>query len=109
MYLVMLLAFFAFAVWLEWKYRFTLYGTRKERLLITLIFFVIGVSWDSYATIHRTWIYPGNGLVGIWIGVLPLEEYLFSLIVPFWILTVYRVLDHKLSQASMRRKQGSQA
>lgn len=102
MYLATLVAFCAFALWLEWKYRFHLYQTRKERILITLIFFVIGVAWDSFATIHKTWIYPGNGLVGIWIGVLPLEEYLFSLIVPFWILTVYRVLDKKLSTARMR-------
>ena len=97
MYLVTLLVFFALALWLEWKFRVHLYATRKDRILITLMFFVIGVAWDSFATIHRTWIYPGNGLVGIWIGVLPLEEYLFSLIVPFWIMTVYRVLNRKRS------------
>jgi len=108
MYLATLVAFFVFAIWLEWKYRFHLYQTRKERILITLIFFVIGVAWDSFATIHKTWIYPGNGLVGVWIGVLPIEEYLFSLIVPFWILTVYRVLDKKLSTTGLRRKRRAQ-
>jgi lycopene cyclase domain-containing protein len=104
MYLVILVAFFASALWLEGKYHVHLYRTRTERILITLVFFVVGVIWDSWATIHQTWIYPGPGLVGIWIGVLPLEEYLFSLIVPFWILTVYTVLDQKLNIARSNRE-----
>lgn len=97
MYLAILVALFGCALWLEWKYNIHLYGTRKERILITLIFFVIGVAWDSFSVMHKTWVFPGRGLVGIWIGVLPLEEYLFSLIVPFWILTVYKLLDAKLN------------
>jgi lycopene cyclase domain-containing protein len=109
MYLATLGAFFALAVWLEVEFHVHLYRTRKERILITLIFFVIGVAWDSISTIEKTWIYPGNGLIGIWIGVLPIEEYLFSLVVPFWILTVYRVLEAKLSATAARRKQGLDA
>lgn len=99
MYLAALIVFFVFALWLEWKFRFHLYRTRKERLVVTLVFFVIGVTWDSIATIKKTWIYPGNGLVGVWIGVLPLEEYLFSLVVPFWIVTVYKLVDKKFSES----------
>lgn len=97
MYLAILVVFFGCAVWLEWQYNVHLYGTRKERILITLMFFVIGVASDSFSVIEKTWIFPGNGLVGIWIGVLPLEEYLFSLVVPFWILTPYKLLDAKLN------------
>lgn len=106
MYLATLCVFFALAVWLEVAFRIHLYRTRQERILITLIFFVIGVAWDSISTIEKTWVYPGNGLIGIWIGVLPIEEYLFSLVVPFWILTVYRVLEAKLSERAARRKDG---
>lgn len=100
MYLATLLVFFLFAVWLEWKYRFHLYHTVRERILITFLFFVVGVTWDSVSTIEKTWVYTGKGLVGIWIGVLPLEEYLFSLVVPYWILTVYRLLNKKASIGS---------
>jgi lycopene cyclase domain-containing protein len=105
MYLLTLGALFALAVWLELRFRVHLYHTRKERVLITLIFFVIGVAWDSISTIEKTWVYPGNGLIGIWIGVLPIEEYLFSLVVPFWILIVYKVLEAKLSATAVRRKE----
>lgn len=47
MYLATLGVFFALAVWLEVTFRVHLYRTRGERILITLIFFVVGVSWDS--------------------------------------------------------------
>ena len=104
MYLLTLGAFYALAVWLEVKFRVHLYRTRKERILISLIFFVIGVGWDSISTIEKLWVYPGNGLVGIWIGVLPIEEYLFSLVVPFWILTVYRVVEARLSANAQRHE-----
>jgi lycopene cyclase domain-containing protein len=102
MYLLALVAFYALAVWLEVKFRVHLYGTRKERILTSLIFFAIGVAWDSISTIEKVWVYRGNGLVGIWIGVLPIEEYLFSLVVPFWILTVYRVVEAKLRATVVR-------
>jgi lycopene cyclase domain-containing protein len=97
MYLATLVVLFASALFLEWKYNIHLYATRRERILLTLLFFVIGAAWDTVSVIERTWIFPGNGLVGIWIGVLPLEEYLFFLVVPFWILTIYKLLDARLN------------
>jgi len=96
MHIIILLLLLACAIILELAYRVHLYHTRRERIIITLIFFVVGVVWDALGTARGIWIFPGAGLMGIWIGVLPLEEYLFSLIVPFWILTVYRVLDSRL-------------
>src|SRR5436305_14954467 len=105
MYLLTLGAFFVLAVWLEVKLRVHLYKTRKEQILTSLILFVVGVAWDSISTIEKIWVYPGNGLVGIWIGVLPIEEYLFSLVVPFWILTVYRVVESKLSATVVQTRE----
>ena len=40
MYVATLGVFLAFAVWLEVKFRVHLYQTRRERILVTLIFFV---------------------------------------------------------------------
>jgi hypothetical protein len=37
-----------------------------------------------------------GGLLGVRIGLLPLEEYLFLLIVPFWIITVYELIIKKI-------------
>lgn len=39
---------------------------------------VIGVPWDTIsAGIFQTWFWNDEQLIGVWIGWLPLEEYLF--------------------------------
>jgi lycopene cyclase domain-containing protein len=95
-YLIILLAIALITALLEWKYHIHLYHSRKERIIITLIFFVMGVAWDSYEMFMGHWIYPGPGTLGITIGFIPLEDYLFVLIVPYMVLTLYKILDRKI-------------
>lgn len=95
-YLIILLALLVAGIVIEWKYKIHLYHSRKERIIITLIFFIIGVLWDSFAIFRGHWGFPGKGLVGITLGLMPLEEYLFVLIIPFWIITMYKLLDKKI-------------
>ncbi|MFB6204375.1 MAG: lycopene cyclase domain-containing protein [Candidatus Nanohaloarchaea archaeon] len=62
-------------------------------MAVTLFFFSVGVAWDSFAVLRGHWSFGSTGLTGIRIGVLPLEEYIFMVVVPFWIITVYRLFD----------------
>lgn len=95
-YLIILLFFLITAALAEWKYHIHLYHSRKERLIVVLFFFITGALWDTYAIWRGHWSFPGEGLIGIKIGLMPLEEYLFMLIIPFWILTFYKILDKKV-------------
>lgn len=95
-YLYILLFFLALALFLEWKFRVHLYNSKKERIITTLVIFVIGVVWDSFAVSRQHWIFPGKGLVGIKIGILPIEEYLFFFIMPFLAITIYKVIIKKV-------------
>ena len=95
-YLIILIALFLISIFLEWKYHIHLYKSRKERIVIPVIFFIIGFLWDSLAVYRRHWTFEGSGLVGIKIGLLPIEEYLFFLIVPYFILTMYRFLKKEI-------------
>ncbi len=92
-YLAILVALLVSAVVLEHRYEVRLYRSMRERLVVTGLFFVVGVVWDTAAILRGHWSFHDGGLVGIRLGVMPLEEYLFILIVPFWILTVYTVVD----------------
>jgi lycopene cyclase domain-containing protein len=83
-------------VLLEWKYHVHLYHSRKERIIITLILFVIGTAIDTYQIFRGHWVYPGTGTLGITIGLMPLEDYIFMIAVPFLVLTIYKVLDRKI-------------
>ncbi len=95
-YLIILILLFIFSLGLEIKYRIHLYKSRKERLIIPLVFFVIGVLWDSFAVIRGHWYFNMDNLLGIRIGVLPLEEYLFFLVIPYATLTIYRAIKKEI-------------
>ncbi len=46
-YFLILLAVFLIALFFENKYHVHLYKSRQERIKVTLLFFVIGVIWDT--------------------------------------------------------------
>jgi lycopene cyclase domain-containing protein len=95
-YLLILVVFLVSAIFMEWRYHLHIYHTLRGRFIITGIFFLIGITWDYFATWRGHWSFQGPGLIGIRIGLLPIEEFLFVLIIPFWIVTLYKVLDEKL-------------
>ncbi len=95
-YISILLLVFLFTLYFDWKLHVHLYQSRKESLQIPLIFFVIGTLWDSFAVYRGHWSFNGTGLIGLTIGYLPIEEYLFFLIIPYSIITFYRILQKKI-------------
>lgn len=95
-YLIILLVFFLVTLFLEFKFHVKLYKNRLERIVIPLIFLFIGTLWDSFAIIRGHWSFQGDGLIGLTIGVMPIEEYLFCLVVPYFIMTSYKVLKKEL-------------
>jgi lycopene cyclase domain-containing protein len=52
--------------------------------------------WDIYAVAHQHWIFPGPGLSGIYIGLLPIEEYLFFLIPPYLAITIAVIIRERI-------------
>ena len=91
-YLVILIVLLIITIAVDIKYKVKLYSSLRERIIIPLHFFVIGILWDSIAVYRGHWSFEGTGLVGLKIGLLPIEEYLFFLIVPYSILTAYNAL-----------------
>lgn len=94
-YLVILLIILTITVILEKIYRIHLYHNIKERFQIVGIFFIVGVVWDHFAIWRGHWLFPEDRVVGLKIGLMPIEEYLFILIIPYFVLTVYKVIDAK--------------
>jgi len=67
----------------------------KEGLLLAILLLVIGGLWDTYAILRGYWSFREQFFIGINIGVMPLEEYLFMLIIPFLVLVLYRIVTRK--------------
>jgi len=95
-YLIILLAILIVTITIEMKYHIHLYHSLKERIIVTLNIFVFGIIWDYYAVYRQHWVFPGPGLVGIRIYGLPIEEFLFFLILPYAAITMYKFYEKKI-------------
>lgn len=91
-YVVSAAILLAIGVSLEIIFREHLFKHLKARLVWALVFLFIGTLWDQYAIPTEHWVFTGKGILGIYIGVIPLEEFLWFLVVPYFCLTVYKTI-----------------
>ena len=79
-YLAVLAGIFLASAWLEVVVRTRVFR-RWRRLLLTLAFTIPPlVLWDWYAIVSEHWHF--HHMTGLRIGVLPVEELLFFIVVP---------------------------
>ncbi|MFA6257562.1 MAG: lycopene cyclase domain-containing protein [Candidatus Paceibacterota bacterium] len=97
-YLTILLIIFFITLFLEKKHDIHLYKSKRERFEIVGFFFIFGIIWDSFAIFRGHWSFPAGKILGITIGLMPLEEYLFALVIPYFVITVYKLIDSKFGQ-----------
>lgn len=95
-YITILVIILILTILLEYKYHIHLYKSIKERITITLTIFILSIIWDYYATYKQHWIFPGPGLIGFRIFGLPIEEFLFFLILPYFLFVLYKVYDTRI-------------
>ena len=85
-----------FATFLVHKgFHLRIYETTKQMIVVNLSLLVIGTLWDSYAITHGHWQFPKAGVIG-YIGVMPIEEYLFIFIITYLILVLYHLVREKV-------------
>lgn len=80
---------------LKVKYRTRLFKSRREALAFVSACLALGVVWDSYAIIRGHWSFGEQYFTGIKIGVMPIEEYLFILVIPFSVVVLYEIVKKK--------------
>ncbi len=95
-YLILLISIFLVCTAIKLRYDIRLFKSAKEGLLVMGSLFVIGSSLDSFAVLRGYWNYGDQFFVGIRVGVMPLEEYLFMFVIPFLTLVVYRIVREKI-------------
>ncbi len=89
-YLIILISGFVVTVFVAHKYNIHPYHSKKEMLQVTLNFFIFGLLLDYFGTYNHYWVFPGNGLLGMRIIGLPIEEFLLYLILPYSVLVIYK-------------------
>jgi lycopene cyclase domain-containing protein len=90
-YLLILVSVFLLCLAAKWKLKLQLFRSTKEGLIVIGSLLVIGSVWDSFAIFRGYWSYNEAFLIGLNIGFMPLEEYLFMLVIPFLSLVIYQI------------------
>jgi len=93
-YLILLLSIFAACTAIKLGYKLQLFNSKKHAALTLCSLFVIGSTLDSYAITRGYWNFQEQFFVGVTIGVMPVEEYLFVLVIPFLTIVIYRLASH---------------
>jgi len=84
----------AATIFLKIKFKEVLYHSQKERISVALIIMVIMISWEHYSTTHQIWVYPGTDGIGVYLFGLPIELYLFYLLLPHFVFIIFDLV-HK--------------
>jgi lycopene cyclase domain-containing protein len=92
-YLVLLIFIFLVCIAAKLGYKVRLFKSKKHAALTMSSLFVIGSAIDSFALLRGYWSFSQEFLVGVTVGVMPLEEYLFVIVIPLLTITVYRLVS----------------
>lgn len=74
-------------------YKLKFFDSLRQAILSYAVFFIVGVLWDNFAIYRGHWFYPGRGILGIFIGLAPLEDYLFIFAIATCGLSIYKLLQ----------------
>jgi lycopene cyclase domain-containing protein len=62
---------------------------------------LVSVPWDKMAVENEIWFFPKEGVLGISIGGLPLEEYLFISTVTLLVVTTTIIFKYQKSRINL--------
>ena len=96
MYLYLLLICLIIALFLKFKYKIHIFKSIKEEIILFITLLIIMIPMDIWATKKEYWSFPGKGILGIHLFGLPIEEYLFVIIVSYFILAVHKAIKQKI-------------
>jgi lycopene cyclase domain-containing protein len=99
-----LIAIFLITIFLKYKFKEGLYKTRKQRILINVLIFITMMSWEFLSHYLKIWLYPGKGMIGLYILGLPIEIYIFYIVLPDFVFTVYELIRMKTEKSYTQEK-----
>ena len=92
-YLQILLAVYLFFLISNLYFKTKVYSNRKSALLFSVCYFILGFIWDYYAVKQGHWSFNDKFLVGPKYLYIPLDEYLFFVIIPYCAISFYKTIS----------------
>lgn len=94
-YLMILLGLILVSFLLQKRFQIRLFENKKQIIVFYLIMYAVGVIWDNFAIWRGHWNYPGKGLIGVNIGLAPIEDYIFLIACSYFALVLYKLMLKK--------------
>jgi lycopene cyclase domain-containing protein len=85
-------------------YNVKIFKSKKQMSIFWILIFFGGIVWDNYAVYRGHWFYPGTGTIGINIGLIPFEDYIFMFLVGYGFLVLYTVSNKLTDEYWAKRK-----
>ncbi|MBI1838915.1 MAG: lycopene cyclase domain-containing protein [Candidatus Colwellbacteria bacterium] len=89
-YITILIIVLVSGVSIEWFFKEHLFHSLRGRIICAVIALASIAIWDLYAIPRGHWVFTGQGILGIFIGPIPIEEFLWALWVPYLWVTIYK-------------------
>lgn len=95
-YLLLMAACVAITLPLEFVLRARVYRRPLRLLLAMLPMLVVFIAWDVLGIVREHWTYSAEFTTGVMLGVMPLEELVFFIVIPVCGLLTYEGVGHVL-------------
>jgi lycopene cyclase domain-containing protein len=77
-------------------FKIRLFASFKAGIIFFLLVWVLTMPMDFYAVAKGIWNFPGAGTIGIRVFNVPIEENLFMIVVPYFVVVLYKIIDKKI-------------
>ncbi len=102
LYLGLMLFTISYPLAQSFEYRVTLYKQWKAIFAGTVVMMICFIPWDIWFTDIGVWWFRDDYITGLKIFLLPIEEWLFFIVVPYACLFIYEVLKYYIKHDLLR-------
>ena len=103
-YFLILIVLLVMTIILHRISRVKIYNSKGHFLALNLIVLAISTVWDQYAIYRGHWSFGKEFLLGPKIGFMPVEEFLFVLILSYFGLVLYKILEKRFNKRINKEK-----
>ncbi|KPJ70825.1 hypothetical protein AMJ51_00865 [Microgenomates bacterium DG_75] len=95
-YALILILLLFISVFLHRYFKLKLSKSKSHLFIFYAILFFVGIVWDQFAIGRNHWTYSEEFLLGPYVGFMPIEDYVFILVTPYFGLVVYKIIEKYL-------------
>jgi lycopene cyclase domain-containing protein len=95
-YVLILLLLLLVAIFLHRLNKITIFGSKLFIFIYFSIALLFGTTWDHFAISRGHWSFGEKFLLGPRIGLMPIEEFGFFIVMAYFVLVVYKSLEKHL-------------